>query len=62
MRHGKGSLFSSNGDVYKGDWKEDLRIGRGSYSRSNGFRYNGGWVDGMAQGYVHSWFIYKFDV
>ncbi|MEW5308053.1 MAG: hypothetical protein WDW38_000041 [Sanguina aurantia] len=49
-RHGKGSLYSSNGDVYKGEWRDDLRHGRGTYSRANGFRFNGGWVDGMAQG------------
>jgi len=41
MREGKGIYYYSNGERYKGDFKNNMREGKGIYYYSNGDRYKG---------------------
>ena len=36
----------SNGFVYKGFWKDDVRHGIGEMIYADGNKYNGEWIDG----------------
>jgi hypothetical protein len=38
-----------DGEVYDGDWVNDMANGKGSYSR-NGFLYEGEWKDDLYNG------------
>ena len=40
-------MFYENGDVYFGEWNEDLFEGNGMYIFENGDRYEGELSDGM---------------
>lgn len=44
--------ISSNGDVYKGEWKQNKKDGYGiiEIKGKNGYVYEGEWVDNMKQG------------
>ena len=43
--------MDSNGSVYTGEWKNDLREGRGVCKYSNGGSYDGEWkkIQGMGE-------------
>jgi hypothetical protein len=47
---GKGVLFYSNSDLYRGEYKRDLKHGRGYYKWSNGDSYEGTFFEGMRTG------------
>lgn len=46
MRSGSGKSVYPSGDVYEGDYKNDVRQGHGVYTWANGNVYEGGWSDG----------------
>ena len=51
MRHGFGTYFYLNRDVYSGDWVEHIRHGPGKYTyASNGVIYTGNWERGRRAG------------
>ena len=39
--NGKGTMDFNKGDVYDGDWKDDIMHGLGVYYWKNGNKYNG---------------------
>jgi hypothetical protein len=41
MHDGKGKYIHSDGSVYEGDWKEDLKHGKGLEKNSDGTVYLG---------------------
>ena len=41
MRHGEGTFTWSNGDIYEGEWREDVCDGRGTLISANGDKYEG---------------------
>ena len=43
-------------EVYKGEWKNDLRSGYGVCERSDGLRYAGEWLDNKKHGYGITYF------
>ena len=43
MANGKGRLIHSNGNMYEGQWKNDLAHGYGKYLSLNGANYQGEW-------------------
>ena len=47
---GKGVYKFSNGDIYDGDWKNDVRDAQGTQIYVNGDIYNGKWKDDMKNG------------
>lgn len=47
---GEGIMKFENGDVYKGNYKDDKRSGFGVYTWSNGDTYDGEWVDDLRHG------------
>ena len=50
LRHGKGVCYYNNGDVYEGEWKNDLREGKGKMYYSNGNVYEGEWKNDRREG------------
>ena len=50
VKHGKGTVAWSNGDVYEGDFVNDYCTGKGKYTWSNGNVYEGDWVNGERTG------------
>jgi hypothetical protein len=48
--NGKGDYKWSNGDVYKGQWKDGKLTGQGIYKWKDGTVYEGGWKDGKQNG------------
>jgi junctophilin len=38
-------------EIYKGEWKNDMRSGYGLCERSDGLRYAGEWLDNKKHGY-----------
>ena len=51
LRHGFGSYFYLNRDVYSGEWVEHIRHGAGKYTyASNGVVYTGNWERGRRTG------------
>lgn len=40
QRHGYGTYFYDNGDVYEGDWAEDEKHGLGTYNFASGKVYD----------------------
>ncbi len=48
--NGKGAYKWSNGDVYKGQWKDGKLTGQGIYKWKDGTVYEGGWKDGKQNG------------
>jgi hypothetical protein len=49
-KQGWGRYYYSNGNIYEGDWKDDLKSGRGKMNYSNGEVYEGMWVKGKKSG------------
>lgn len=47
---GKGVLYTRNGEMYYGEWDDDLPNGRGAYKYENGDIYDGEWEKGQKQG------------
>jgi len=45
-----GILICANGDVYKGEWKNDLKNGKGLLTYSNGDTYEGDWLNDEKNG------------
>ena len=45
-----GIFFYSNGDKYKGEWKDDKRHGNGVIFYSNGHKYDGQWENDKKHG------------
>lgn len=41
LRHGKGEITCEDGEVYNGEWKQDVRDGQGACRMSNGAVYEG---------------------
>ena len=50
MRHGQGSFTWANGDVYEGEWKEDVCDGKGVLITANGDKYEGEFSMGVKEG------------
>ena len=45
-REGKGEMRYANGDVYTGDWKDDVRCGSGRFKAlRERYEYNGEWAN-----------------
>lgn len=49
-KHGYGVFQWESGNVYKGDYKEDLRDGYGEMFWTDGSVYKGDWVKGVQHG------------
>ena len=49
-KNGQGKLEYSNGDVYEGAWKNDLREGKGKMTFANKSSYEGFWFDDEIDG------------
>ena len=45
-----GKMTYANGDIYEGEWKDDLFDGHGKYTWVNGEVYEGQWKDGVKNG------------
>lgn len=50
MRHGSGTDFFANGDVYIGQYQDGKPSGHGQYKWKNGNTYNGEFKSGMKHG------------
>ena len=50
MRNGKGTFTYDNGDIYEGDYKDNMKNGKGTYTYYNGDIYEGDYKDGMMNG------------
>lgn len=50
MKHGKGKLLYSNGDIYEGEFKDNLHDGQGTYDFKNKDKYEGQWIKGNREG------------
>jgi len=46
MLHGQGKYSYANGDVYRGEFLNDLPHGHGVYVLANGNVYSGNWENG----------------
>lgn len=51
LRDGSGRLSSKNGDVYEGDFKDDMKHGIGVETRANGFVHHGNWENDLPHGH-----------
>ena len=49
-RHGQGAEFYSDGSLYDGTWKNDVKDGMGNVIYSNGLIFEGSFVDGVRNG------------
>jgi hypothetical protein len=43
--HGRGKMIYINGDVYEGNWADNLREGKGKMIYANGDIYEGNWLN-----------------
>jgi hypothetical protein len=50
MKFADGDNAGSNGDVYKGEWKDDCRYGKGIMKYAKVDLYDGEWEDGGSNG------------
>ena len=50
VRSGKGRYVWANGDVYEGEWKNDMPDGEGLLTLKDGSRYRGQFVKGKEEG------------
>lgn len=50
QKHGEGVMVYENGDVYEGEWKNDLHHGFGIFTYANGAVYFGHWENGVHHG------------
>jgi len=51
LKPGNGTMFYANGDVYTGEWINNVRHGYGTMSYSNGDIYVGKWEKNVRHGY-----------
>ena len=49
-RDGIGTLTSNNGEMYKGEWKNDVKEGKGVYKYKTGNIYDGEWKNDAREG------------
>ena len=49
-KQGFGTYFYRNGNVYSGDWLNDVKHGQGKMEYPNGDHYQGGWKGGKKNG------------
>lgn len=49
-RHGQGICYFQNGDVYFGEWNNDVFNGKGTYIFASGERYEGDLLKGLKDG------------
>ena len=49
-RHGHGTYYWNNGDVYEGEWKDGEKTGQGKLTRPSGDVYEGEWKDNHMNG------------
>jgi len=49
-RHGQGTEFYSDGSLYDGTWKNDVKEGVGKVIYSNGLMFEGSFVNGVRNG------------
>jgi hypothetical protein len=49
-KHGTGKMEYKNGDVYEGQWADDLRQGKGKITFLNKSSYDGNWSKGQING------------
>ena len=42
---GYGKLYHADGDLYEGDWLNDMAHGQGKYIHANGAEYEGSWFE-----------------
>lgn len=47
---GHGELHYVNGDVFRGDWKNDFACGHGELNYANGDSYSGSWLNDRRHG------------
>ena len=45
MANGKGRLIYENGELYEGQWTNDLKHGKGVFIHADGTRYEGEWLE-----------------
>jgi len=50
-KHGKGKYVYADGDIYVGEWKDNLMNGYGKYIYANGDIYEGEWKDNLKNGH-----------
>src|SRR5574344_1207557 len=50
QRSGRGTFHYADGDVYVGDWTNDIQNGKGIYKFQNGDVYEGDYVQGERTG------------
>ena len=48
--HGEGEFQFPNGNVYKGEFRDDMKDGHGDLFYSNGEHYEGQWANDKAHG------------
>lgn len=51
LAHGKGKYTYNTGDIYEGEFKEDMLHGKGTYTWSDGMSYTGDWFENAQHGY-----------
>ena len=51
MRNGFGNYFSSEGEIYSGNWKNDRIEGEGTFIYSDGRKYKGNFKNDVKDGY-----------
>jgi hypothetical protein len=56
-KHGKGKCTYSDGDIYEGNYSDDMRNGYGVYKYTNGNIYWGNYVNDVRSGKGKSEFI-----
>jgi hypothetical protein len=49
-KHGKGKYIWENGDIYDGDWKDNLMAGQGKFIYANGDIHEGKWQNSLPSG------------
>merc|ERR1711994_956746 len=49
-KHGEGTLFYANGDIYTGTWSEETKTGQGKYFYATGGKYIGEFKNGGRNG------------
>jgi hypothetical protein len=49
-KHGKGKYYYIKGELYIGDWKNNVKDGVGQYFYENGTRYSGEFQNNMKHG------------
>ena len=45
MANGQGILIHSDGDIFEGEWKNDMANGYGTYHHNFGAKFIGQWVN-----------------